>query len=116
MTRFALTQHQQRPSYARKQLLAAAAIAAALASATMPTTAQAQNSRILAGVAGGFAGGMIVGGALAPRPQYYGPGYYAAPAAVYYDAPVAHCYWTHGAPVWDPYSGVYRRPSIRVCD
>jgi hypothetical protein len=109
MTTSALTQR-------RPWLAAAVGIAAALASATLPTSAQAHDSRIVAGVAGGFAGGMNVGSALAPRPAYYAPAYSAAPSPVYYYPPVPQCYWTLGAPVWDPNMGSYRRPMIRVCN
>jgi hypothetical protein len=68
--------------------------------------------QIAAGAAAGFLGGMVLGGALAPRP-YYGPGYYYGPSPAYvYDAP--HCYWTRGQPVWDGYYGVWRVPRVRV--
>lgn len=84
---------------------------------SMPLTgalspAAAGDGRVVAGVAGGFLGGLLLGNALAPRPVPP-PAYYAA-APVYYDAP--HCYWTMGEPYWDGYYGVWRRPRIRACD
>jgi hypothetical protein len=82
----------------------------------MPNAAHAgDGGQIAAGAAAGFLGGMVLGGALAPRP-YYGPGYYYGPGpgpTYVYDAP--HCYWTRGEPVWDGYYRVWRVPSARVC-
>jgi hypothetical protein len=98
-----------------KTLIAAVATAAALTAASVaaPTPAYAgDDGRVVAGVAGGLLGGLLIGGALAPRP--YAP---PPPAPVYYDGPPPeHCYWTRGEPVWDDYAGAWRRPRIHVCD
>jgi len=75
---------------------------------------RAENGEIAAGVAGGLLGGMLLGGALAPR-----PGYVPAPPPVYYDAEpiyVRHCYWTRGEPYWDDWDGTWRRLRVKVCD
>jgi len=69
--------------------------------------AKAENGQIATGVAGGLLGGLLLGGALAPRP-YYGP------EPVYVEP--QRCFWTRGEPVWDDYRGVWRRTRVRVCD
>jgi hypothetical protein len=61
-------------------------------------------------VAGGVAAGLLLGGALAARPYYYGYGpYYAAPPAYYgppvYDDAVAYCMRRFKS--YDPASGTY---------
>ena len=80
--------------------------------------AKAEDGQIAAGVAGGLLGGLILGGALAPRPHYYDPGpVYVEPELVYVDPPSYRCYyWTRGEPYWDDYRGIWRRPRVRVCD
>jgi hypothetical protein len=96
-----------------RHLMICVGVAALLASATASTPACADDGRIAAGVAGGLLGGLFLGSVLASRPHY------PAPAPVYYDAPPPpppRCYWTRGAPVWDGYLGVWRRPRIEVCD
>ena len=99
-----------------KTLTTAALIAGlVLPMAAGTTAARADDGRIAAGIAGGFLGGMLLGGALShPAPRYY------APAPVY-DAPVdyappPHCYWARGEAVWDPYEGVYHHRRVRVCE
>ena len=82
----------------------------------MTNPARADNGQIAAGVAGGLLGGMILGGALAPRPYYYAPApVYVEQPPVYVEPP-ARCYWTRGEPVWDDYRGVWRQPRMQVCD
>jgi BA14K-like protein len=57
---------------------------------------------------GGFAAGAIIGGALAGRPYYYGPGYYYDYAPGYAYAPggaVAYCMQRFKS--YDPASGTY---------
>jgi hypothetical protein len=96
-------------------LISAFAVAATALAAVAPTTsARADDGgRVAAGIAGGFLGGMLLGGALAPYdpppPGYvdYGPG---GPP------PPQHCYWTRGQAVWDDAYGVWRRPRVQVCD
>ena len=66
--------------------------------------------RIVAGVAGGFLGGMLLGSVLAPHPA---PRYYGADP-VYYDPPP--CHFEPAEPYWDGYYGVWRHRRIRVCD
>jgi len=65
--------------------------------------------------AGAFIGGLLLGGALAPRPYVApppGPGYVVpAPAPVYVPP---RCYWTNQR-YYDPYAGwVIRR--VQVCN
>ena len=79
--------------------------------------AKAEDGQIAAGVAGGLLGGLILGGALAPRPHYYDPDpVYVEHEPVYVDPPRYRCYWTRGEPYWDDYRGIWRRPRVRVCD
>ena len=75
-----------------------------------PTTADARNGRIAAGVIGGFAAGALIGAATGgywgPGPYYYGhPGYYGYPAPAYYYPPAPH-YSPYG---YYGYYGCYRR-------
>jgi hypothetical protein len=80
----------------------------------MLSTARADDTgRIVAGAAGGFLGGLFLGGALShPRPA---PAYEdAAPGPAYYAPPP--CHFEPGRPYWDDYYGVWRRPRVRVCD
>lgn len=89
-------------------------IASSLAAAGMPSAAHADDAgRVAAGAAGGFLGGLLLGGALShPRPA---PPYEAAPPGpVYYEPPP--CHWEPGPRYWDDYEGVWRRRRIRVCD
>ncbi len=102
-----------------KALIAVVAAATLGASATLaPSGAYAENGQIAAGILGGLAVGTILGAATAPRPYYvpapYAPApMYVAPAPVYV-AP--QCYWTHGAPMWDGFRGMWVRPRVQVCD
>jgi hypothetical protein len=98
-----------------RRALSALVIATILIPATgaLSPASAGGDGRVVAGVAGGFLGGLLLGSALAPRPAPPPPGYYAA-APVYYDAP--HCYWAMGAPYWDGYYGVWRQPRVRACD
>ncbi len=88
-------------------LVAVAAIACSLVSATPP--AQAHDG-LGAGLAAGIIGGAIVGGAIASsRPAYGGPVYIEdAPPP-----PPADCFWRRER-YWDGYGWVVR--SVRVCD
>ena len=115
-----------------KRWICAFAVAGTVFAATAPTTgARADDGgRVAAGIAGGFLGGMLLGGALAPRPVYppppppppYGPPGPPPPGYVDYGPgpdgppPPAHCYWTRGQAVWDDVYGVWRRPRVQVCD
>ena len=58
-----------------KRLISRFAVAATALAAVAPTTgARADDGgRVAAGIAGGFLGGMLLGGALAPRPVYPPP-------------------------------------------
>jgi hypothetical protein len=83
----------------------------AVAVLTAPTTARAgDGGAVAAGAVGGFIGGLALGSALAPRPNYYGADY-----GPYYQ-PTTHCYWTRGRSYWDAWRGVWVRPRIRVCE
>ena len=73
-----------------------------------PSPSRAENGQVAAGIIGGLAAGTLLGAAVT-QPRYY------APAPVYV-VPPPSCYWTRGEPIWDDYSGVWRRPRIRVCD
>jgi hypothetical protein len=111
-----------------KRLISAAVVAATALVAIAPTTgARADDGgRVAAGIAGGFLGGMLLGGALAPRPVYPPDGPppppYGPPPPGYVDygpggpPPPQHCYWTRGQAVWDDAYGVWRRPRVQVCD
>ncbi|WP_316179800.1 MULTISPECIES: hypothetical protein [unclassified Bradyrhizobium] len=82
------------------------AAAALLATAAMgPTTADARNGRIAAGVIGGIAAGALIGAAAG---GYWGPGpyYYGYPAPVYYYPPAPYYYAPYG---YYGYDGCYRR-------
>ncbi len=111
-----------------KRLISAFAVAATVLAAGAPTTsARADDSgRVAAGIAGGFLGGLLLGGALAPRPYPPDapppPSYGPPPGYVDYGPgpdgppPPQNCRWTRGQPVWDDAYGVWRRPRIQVCD
>jgi hypothetical protein len=98
-----------------KKILFAILIASlsVLASGTLSTARADDSGRVVAGVAGGFLGGMFLGSVLShPRPA---PTYeVAAPGPVYYGPPP--CHWEPGPPYWDDYDGVWRRQRVRVCD
>ena len=99
-----------------KKWLVAAPLAAALGLALLPVSAaRADDGQVAVGVAGGFLGGLLLGGALAPRPAY-GPAYYDAPPPVYFEPPPERCYWAPGRRFWDDEYGVWRRQRVRVCD
>jgi hypothetical protein len=91
--------------------IAAAAIFA-VASLSTPTDAQAGSGRVAAGVLGGLAAGMIIGGAIATAPPVY-----AAPVYVdepVYVAPGPRCWREPRGPAyWNGYGWV--QPSVRVC-
>lgn len=97
-----------------KTLMALGA-AAVMTAATMaaPSTAEARwrHGWGPGAVIGGLAAGAIIGGALASRPYYYGPGpYYYEPAY----GPGPDCYITHRR-VWvDGWGWRVRR--VQVCD
>jgi hypothetical protein len=91
----------------------------ALATFSDVSASRAGGGDVAAGLLGGFAAGAIVGGAMAPRPYYYGPApvYVAPPPPAYVEPPPAYvpaCYWTRGEPVWNGYAWV--RPRVQVCD
>ena len=71
--------------------------------------------RVVAGVAGGFLGGLFLGSVLHPRPAPPPPAYEVAPGPAYYDAPPP-CHFEPGRAYWDENYGVWRRPRVRVCD
>lgn len=99
-----------------KNLTVALIVTTAISAIAVPN-ARAENGQVAVGVAGGLLGGLLLGGALAPRPHYYAPGpVYVQPQPVYVERPPYDCYWTRGEPYWDDYRGVWRRPRVRVCD
>jgi hypothetical protein len=86
-------------------LVAVATMAGSLVS--VAPTAQADNGRIAAGVAGGLIGGALIGGAIAasrPAPVY------AAPAPVYVEEPACRLVRER---FWDGYGWRVRR--VQVC-
>lgn len=98
-----------------RKLSALATVAVIATAALMPTSAEARNGRIAAGVVGGFAAGVLAGAAMGgpywgpypyyPAPVYYPPGpYYALYGPVYYGPCVRRT-------VWDGWR--WRR--VRVC-
>lgn len=92
------------------------AIATATSGIVIPT-ARAENGQVATGIAGGLLGGLLLGGALAPQPRYYGPApVYVQPEPVYVEPPRYRCYFTRGEPYWDDYRGMWVRPRVRVCD
>src|SRR5690242_17703255 len=91
-----------------KKLLPLAFVALCL----VPTASQAHDGQIAAGVAGGLLGGMLLGGALAPRPYYAPAPVYVEPEPVY----ERRCYWSRGEAYWDDWSERWVRPRVRVCD
>jgi hypothetical protein len=91
-----------------KRFLTAAVAAATLAAAlAMPTEASAQR-RWIGPAIGAFAAGAIVGGALASRPYYYPPAYYA-PGPVYYYEPGPVQYEYYRDPYARPYDPCWRK-------
>jgi len=98
--------------------MALAAIATlAVSAVAAPAPAHAQRG-FGAGLAAGVIGGAIVGGALASRPYYYGPGYAYGPGYGYFgqayvaDDYYGDCYWQRQR-FWDGYGWRVRR--VRVC-
>jgi hypothetical protein len=86
-------------------LVAAATMAGSLVS--VAPTAQADNGRIAAGVAGGLIGGALIGGAIAasrPAPVYVAPG------PVYVEEPACRLVRER---FWDGYGWRVRR--VQVC-
>ena len=86
-------------------LVAVATMAGSLVSAA--PTAQADNGRIAAGVAGGLIGGALIGGAIAasrPAPVYVAPG------PVYVEEPACRLVRER---FWDGYGWRVRR--VQVC-
>src|SRR5882724_12035833 len=105
----------------KKTLMALVAIGAlAVSAVAVPAPAQAQRG-VAAGVAAGLLGGAIVGGEIASKNGYYGPGYYA-PAPDYYGGGPAYvadpgygqeCF-VQRQRFWDGYG--WRVRNVRVCD
>jgi hypothetical protein len=93
--------------------IASAVVAIALCGNLLPTTANAENGQIAAGVAGGLLGGMLLGGALAARPAPPPTVYYAPlpPERVYVEEPVCRIVRER---FWDGYDWRYR--SVEVCN
>ena len=93
----------------------AAAATLAIAAAAAPTTANADNGRITAGVIGGLAAGAVIGSALS-QPHYY----YGGPYAYYDNGPYAYATVPgpscviHREQFWDGFAWRVRR--VRVCD
>src|SRR5260370_39420353 len=97
-----------------RKLLAGLLFTGGLCLACPPRMAVAGSGDVAAGIVGGLAVGTLFGAAVASGPRYYAPApVYVAPAPVYM-APT--CYLTRGAPVWDPYRGIWYRPRVQVCD
>jgi hypothetical protein len=100
----------------KRLAIALVTVATAISMIAVPN-ARAENGQIAAGVAGGLVGGLLLGGALAPRPYYYAPGpVYVQPEPVYVEPPPYRCYWTRGEAYRDDGRGVWVRPRIKVCD
>jgi len=93
-----------------------AACVGLLASLAAPIGARADDGRVAAGLLGGLAAGVILGGVVASRPAP--PPVYYAPAPAYAPPPVEYvepeCYWTRGQPMWNGYAWV--RPRVQMCD
>lgn len=93
------------------------ATVAALAIISPIQQAHAGGGGVAAGLIGGLAAGTIIGSAMAgPRYYYYDPmpvEVVATPGPVMMGPA---CYWTHGAPVWDGFRGVWVRPRVQVCN
>jgi hypothetical protein len=101
----------------KKTLMALAAVATLAVSTASPALAWHRGWG--PGLAAGVLGGAIIGGAIASRPYYYGPGYYYGPAyypGYYapppYAGPVGPCYW-RSERFWNGYAWHLRR--VRVC-
>src|SRR3954447_6636544 len=97
-----------------KRILASALAVALVAGTTLSTAgiAEAANGRhgaAAAGAAAGLVGGLLLGGALAPRPAY---GYEVEPA---YVEPVPECYWAKQK-VRNTYDYGYHWERVRVCN
>lgn len=91
----------------------AAAATLTFAAVATPQPAEARDGRVAAGIIGGVAAGLIIGGLAS---NAYGHGYYGGPryyepAPVYYYGP--RCWWMRER-IWDGYGWRLRR--VRVCD
>jgi len=100
----------------RKLAITAAAIGATLLVAAAPAQARWHGGWHRGGGWGwgagaGFAAGALLGGALASRPYYYGPGYYEGyayePAPVYGGGGGDEAYCMRRFRSYDPASGTY---------
>ncbi len=81
----------------RKQLTAITAAGILGAALIAPTSADARNGRIAAGILGGLAAGAIIGSMMAD--PYYGPGpYYYGPPPGYYYGPRYYVPYGYYAP------------------
>jgi len=93
----------------------AAAASLALATAIVPTTAEAgcRGCGVAAGVLGGLAAGAIIGGAVAAGPPVYyaPPPAYGPPPAYYVEPPPCRMVREQ---YWDGYA--YRWHRVQVCD
>jgi hypothetical protein len=92
--------------------LAAATVLAGSLVAFAPS-ANAQNGRVAAGVAGGLIGGMLLGSAIANanQPPPPPPGYYRAPPAYYVQQPVCQIVQQQ---YWDGF--MWRVRNMQVCN
>jgi hypothetical protein len=97
-----------------RKLLTASVLAATLVGASLASTGTAEARW---GRGGAFAAGAavgVLGGALLAAPAYgygYGPGYYAAPAPVYYEPA---CFWRKQR-LYDAYGYPAGWQRVRVC-
>lgn len=101
----------------KKTLMALAAVATLAASTASPALAWHRGWG--PGLAAGVLGGAIIGGAIASRPYYYGPGYYYGYGPAYYPGyyapyggPVGPCYWRRER-FWNGYAWHVRH--VRIC-
>ncbi len=92
--------------------LAAVAVGGSLLLASAPASAQRWHYHrhhggggVAAGIIGGLAAGAIIGGALAPRPYYYGEPVYAAPPVYGDEDWLAYCSSRYRS--FDPSTGTY---------